>query len=100
MRYVGPLTRWKQRPHTVKDVYDLIAWAQTHGLKQIITCYAPVGPIADQLTQARTLLAEQGILLVTVMAPYDRMTWPHATRGFFRFKDNITHFIAQISQRK
>jgi hypothetical protein len=28
------------------------------------------------------------------------MTWPHATRGFFRFKDNITHFIAQISQRK
>jgi len=52
------------------------------------------------LTQARKLLAEQGILLVTVMAPYDRMTWPHATHGFSRFKDNITHFIAQISQRK
>ena len=97
---LGRLPAANSAPHTVKDVYDLIAWAQTHGLKQIITCYAPVGPIADQLTQARKLLAEQGILLVTVMAPYDRMTWPHATRGFFRFKDNITHFIAQISQRK
>ena len=83
-------------PHDVKGFNDLLTWAQTHGLKQIITCHAPVGPIADLLTQVRKPLGEQGISLTTIMAPYDRMTWPHATHGFFRFKDNIPHFIAQI----
>ena len=83
-------------PHDVKGFNDLLTWAQAHGLKQIITCHAPVGPIADLLTQVRKPLGEQGISLTTIMAPYDRMTWPHATHGFFRFKDNIPHFIAQI----
>ena len=83
--------------HDVVDVDGLISWAQAHNLKQIVACYAPVGPTADQLAQAQKPLAVQGISLVTIMAPYDRMAWPHATRGFFRFKESIAHFITQIS---
>ncbi|MDX8351348.1 FAD-binding domain-containing protein [Cognatiyoonia sp. IB215182] len=70
-----------ETPDTLSD------WAATHDLDQIITSYMPVGPTADALA---------GQNLIQIVRPYDSAAWPHATHGFFRFKEKIPQLIGQI----
>jgi deoxyribodipyrimidine photo-lyase len=68
-------------PDTIPD------WAAQHEIAQIVTSYIPTGPTRDAL---------QHVPLCQVMRPYDRAAWPHATHGFFRFKDRIPHLLGEI----
>ncbi|MEL6689149.1 MAG: FAD-binding domain-containing protein [Pseudomonadota bacterium] len=68
---------------------DLAAWASRKGIEQIVTAYAPVGPVAQELSQAERDLAQQGIALKRQMRAFDSNAWPHATKGFFKFKEKI-----------
>ena len=63
------------------------AWAEAYNIDQIVTSYLPVGPTKDALS---------GIKLVQPIRPYDAAAWPHATHGFFRFKDKIPMLLGQI----
>jgi deoxyribodipyrimidine photo-lyase len=78
-------------PDRAQQVLD---WARGAGLEQVVTPYAPVGPAADMLATIKPSLQARGVALVPVLRPFDAQSWPHATHGFFRFKDKIPGFIA------
>ena len=78
------------------DAAQLIAAAQAHGVRQIVTPYAPVGPVADALAWLAPLLASEGITLVQSRREWDAQFWPYATKGFFPFKERIPAVLRQI----
>ena len=71
------------------DPDALLAAAQAAGVCQIVTAYAPIGPVADALAQAAPKLANAGVALCQVRRPWDTQLWPHARRGFFAFEAQI-----------
>ena len=92
--------RFGVAPVTLPVTFDEAAavdWARAAGLRQVLTPYAPVGPTADRLAALESVLAPAGIRLVRVLRPYDRACWPHATRGFFAFKEKIPALIRQLA---
>ncbi|MEM1374323.1 MAG: FAD-binding domain-containing protein [Pseudomonadota bacterium] len=72
---------------------DLASWAERKGIEQIVTAHAPVGPIATELAQAERSLSQRGIALRRQMRAFDAEAWPHATKGFFKFKEKIPSFL-------
>ncbi len=75
-------------PVTVLQPDELCSWARSQGVEQIVTSYIPVGPTADTLDATE---------LSHVIRDYDAATWPHATHGFFRFKEKIPELIAGLN---
>lgn len=67
----------------------LVAWARSTRAHQVVTPFAPVGPMADLLHRLDARLSAEKIRLVCAMRPYDARLWPHATHGFFRFREAI-----------
>ena len=74
------------------DPASLADWAREAGVEQIVTPYAPVGPTADLFTSSRAELPP----LHHIRRAYDSRAWPHATHGFFRFKDKIPNLLANM----
>ncbi|MEI6418323.1 MAG: FAD-binding domain-containing protein [Sphingomonadales bacterium] len=68
-------------------------WAAAHGLKQIITADAPVGPVRDRLDALTPALAADGVALVRLRRQWDDAAWPHANKGFFPFKSVIPKLL-------
>lgn len=87
MGAAGPLT---------DDPTDILTWAKAQGIEQLVTPYAPVGPAATALSRLDRALAAEGITLVRLLRPYDASAWPHATHGFFRFKEAIPALVAEL----
>ncbi len=86
------------RPATMIERLDteaLIAAANATGVRRIVTPYAPVGPVADQLAQIAPVLARDGVNLVQVRRDWDSAFWPHAKKGFFAFKERIPALLRQ-----
>lgn len=73
----------------ILDAEPLAAMARALGLEQIVTSYAPVGPVADVLGPLAVTLATDGIKLSQVRREWDARLWPHATKGFFPFKEKL-----------
>ena len=94
------MTRWAGRLGEIappcEDIAGLAAWARDSGARQIVTPYAPVGPNAAALRALEAALAPDGITLVRLRRDYDSAAWPHATAGFFRFKDKIPSLLGAI----
>ena len=67
----------------------LAAWARQTHAAQIVTPFAPVGPVSDLLDELDARLAAENIRLVRAMRGYDAQAWPHATHGFFRLREAI-----------
>ena len=78
------------------DAATLIKQAREAGAEQIITSYAPVGPVADALAGIAPLLATEGIPLTQVRRAWDENFWPHATKGFFPFKERIPKILKEM----
>ena len=68
---------------------QIVEWALQKKLQQVISPYAPVGPVADMLNEAEPLLKQEGIALRRVVRPWDAIVWPHASKGFFALKKKI-----------
>jgi deoxyribodipyrimidine photo-lyase len=77
------------------DANQIIAAAQAVNARSIITPYAPVGPVADALDRIAPALAAAGLPLIRVRREWDSLFWPHATKGFFPFKEKIPALLAQ-----
>ncbi len=77
------------------DAATLITAAQNANVTQILTPYAPVGPVTDALRKIAPALAEQGILLSQVRREWDVQFWPHAKKGFFPFKERIPGILQE-----
>lgn len=69
-----------------KELAALLDFAEREGTAQIVTPYAPTGPVASALTDLARLAAERGITVSRLLREHDRRAWPHATHGFFRFR--------------
>ncbi len=79
----------------LEDAEALMIWAREENLDQIVTPFAPVGPVADQV---RRFAAHEGApRIVTIMRETDRAAWPRATRGFFAFKKSIPGLLSALS---
>ena len=68
---------------------DAVAWAQRARLEEIWLPYAPVGPTAPGVAGIREALREAGYRVVPFCRQWDRLLWPHARAGFFRFRQSI-----------
>lgn len=64
------------------------AWARA-GVTQIVAPHAPVGPVAGALRALRPQALAAGLTLVQPLCAHDRTAWPHATGGFFRFREAV-----------
>jgi len=71
---------------TLDALADTLAAA---GVEQLLTPYAPIGPTAAALQRLGPLLDARGIRLARLLRPHDRAAWPHATHGFFRFREGV-----------
>lgn len=77
------------------DTPTLVAAAHTAGVRQIVTAYAPVGPTADRLARLAPELAGEGIKLVQLRRDWDDRFWPHATRGYFPFRERLPALLLE-----
>ncbi|WP_224823252.1 FAD-binding domain-containing protein [Cognatishimia sp. MH4019] len=75
-------------------------WAAKAGIVQIVTPYAPVGPTAETLSELARRLQPKGITLIRALRDFDTEAWPHATHGFFRFKEKIPKLVGRLKGLK
>ena len=59
------------------------------GIAQLATPYAPIGPTAAALQRLEPLLEARDIRLARLLRAHDAAAWPHATHGFFRFREAV-----------
>ncbi|NNE87113.1 MAG: DNA photolyase [Silicimonas sp.] len=77
----------------------IIGKAEGENLKNVVTAYAPVGPVATQVAAVKPALEDAGITLHEVRRDYDDLAWPHATKGFFALKQKIPNVLEQLGLR-
>ena len=77
----------------LESAADLIAWAQESAVTTIVTGYAPVGAVRERLDALVHDLASAGVTLTTVQREWDSLAWPHASRGFFPFRERIPRLV-------
>jgi len=75
--------------HERLDLQSLIAATHAAQVNQIVTPYAPTGPVADALAQLAPGLARANVRLAQIRRKWDSAFWPHAKKGFFPFKAKI-----------
>jgi len=93
-------SRSGQKTATASSTQDwganLIEAAQKAGTNQIITPWAAIGPVATQLDATKAALEKTGIHLHQQQRTYDTLTWPHATKGFFKLKKKIPNILNDL----
>ncbi|MBV2360347.1 DNA photolyase [Thalassococcus sp. CAU 1522] len=85
--------RWSNKLGPVKALSDpaaMTGWARSLGAEQIVTSYAPIGPVAEALR------AVDGMPVVQPLRPFDANAWPSATHGFFKFRERIPHLLGTL----
>ena len=88
-------TRYKDKIGLVNftsNPNEIETWYQENKIEQIVVAYAATGPNALLI---KTLI-EQGLNVVQMTKDYDQSAWPHATHGFFRFKEKIPALINKL----
>ena len=94
------VSRSAHKTATIKSAQDwtasLIEAADNAGTNQIITPWASVGSVATQLDVIKSELAQAGVHLHQHQRTYDILTWPHATKGFFKLKKKIPRLLTEL----
>ena len=94
------ISRSSQTLATVATTQDwgaaLIEAAQKAGTNQIITPWTAIGPIATQLDATKAALEKARIHVHQQQRTYDTLTWPHATKGFFKLKKKIPNILNDL----
>ena len=83
-----------QGPHAIDRVVD---WSRQNGFRQLITPYIPVGPTAELVRSLSDTLGRYGIVLSPILRRWDETSWPHATHGFFKFREKIPNILRQVA---
>jgi len=68
-----------------------------HGALSLSVMIPPVGPTLSVIDRVLRELANEGIALRKLRRPWDGAFWPHATHGFFKFKEQIPAVLKQLS---
>lgn len=93
LEHADSLDTWAAEP---MDEQVLAEWFAQQGIKTVVHAYVPCGPTRMRLGRLTELLAARGIALVPFMRDYDRLVWPHATKGFFQLGKRIPDFLATM----
>lgn len=64
-------------------------WASEHKLETIVIAHPPVGPGARIVARMTQELQQQGVGVARIRRPWDERAWPHATRGYFAFRERF-----------
>ena len=89
------LIRYKDKIGAVKIISTLDeveGWYRENKIEQIVVAYAATGPNASFIKN----LNKRGLNIVQISKEYDQIAWPHATHGFFRFKEKIPALINEL----
>lgn len=81
------LDQWEDR---------LLDWASSKGCSLIVTPYTPIGPTRELLVAVRERLEHFGISLLQLRRSYDDISWPHASRGYFKLKKKIPLILDRL----
>jgi deoxyribodipyrimidine photo-lyase len=79
------------------SVDEVTAWARQHELEQVWFAYAPVGYVRSRLESLEQALAEAGTTLVPFVREYDRLVWPHCSKGFFQLRKLIPELLDALA---
>ena len=88
--YGGSVNKW---------VNNIVIWARNEHLKSIWYLRPPVGPWNDKLEDLRQALKAHNIRLFEYRRRWDSLHWPHATGGYFRFKDGLRERLERLVDR-
>ena len=69
------------------DAATLGKWAIGHRLDTIVIAHSPIGRSEQRLAALRDELREHSVVVVRIRRSWDEQNWPHATRGFFAFRE-------------
>ncbi|MFK7755052.1 MAG: FAD-binding domain-containing protein [Sedimentitalea sp.] len=87
--------RWGERLGPIDTSGNITDWANHHELDQVLLYHQTVGPEAEAIaTLFKTQFPQIDIAWLT--RPYDRAAWPHANRGFFKFKSCLPQLLDTI----
>jgi deoxyribodipyrimidine photo-lyase len=78
------------------DVQAIPARAAELGARAVVMPHAPAGWTAAALASLRPVLALHGMALHLVRRDWDSLCWPHATKGYFAFRERIPGFCAAL----
>ena len=79
-----------------RDAPDLVDWAQSLGLSQVVVPHLVVGPARDRLRNEIARLEAAGVAVAECRRPIDDLIWPHATAGFFKVKQRIPKVVNEL----
>ncbi len=74
-------------------IAEVAGVAEYHAARFVVMPHAPVGWTTQALAALGPALAARGIGLHVVRRAWDARCWPHATRGFFAFRENIPRLL-------
>ncbi len=71
-------------------------WIEAHGLRCLVVAEPPIGPARSRLDALELAFTAAGTPLVRLRRPWDDTLWPHATRGFFPFKERLPELLVRL----
>jgi deoxyribodipyrimidine photo-lyase len=71
------------------NVADILSWLERADLGKLIIPEVPVGPSSEPIRGLIEGLEARGIAVLRVRRAWDANAWPHATKGFFPFREQI-----------
>ncbi|MEI6572378.1 MAG: FAD-binding domain-containing protein [Alphaproteobacteria bacterium] len=77
---------------------QLMDYAKSNAIKQIVTPYAPEGLVSVWLRSFELDLSTAGLSLFHYRRMWDETFWPHATKGFFSFKEKIPTILRELGR--
>jgi deoxyribodipyrimidine photo-lyase len=94
---VGRRERMRVYGGTVDKWIDgVITWARNEHLKSIWYLRPPVGPWGDAMEALKEVLNAHDIRVFEYRRRWDSLHWPHATSGYFRFKDGLKERLERL----
>ncbi|RFA13816.1 DNA photolyase [Subtercola boreus] len=84
-------------PRVLADTFasTVLEWAASEKVDSIVMPFAPVGPVRERIDSLRAVVASEGLTLTMLQRRWDTLAWPHASRGFFPFREQIPKLLAQ-----
>jgi deoxyribodipyrimidine photo-lyase len=80
-----------------ENVIRLLQAQHVGGTSTVSMMGAPVGPTQQIMDPLLSLLKQEGVAVRRLRRDWDDALWPHATHGFFRFKEQISIVLRRFA---
>lgn len=67
----------------------VLTWIKNENLKSVWFLLPPVGPWSEAVHSLRNALESRHVQVMAYRRKWDALHWPHATHGYFRFKEDL-----------